>query len=1188
MIGFLLLERYRIDSELGKGGMGIVYRAYDTLLEREVAIKVLSEHGLSRDSHSRLLGEARAVASLSHPNIVTVHDVGEHDGALFIVMELVSGQSLLEQSVQDLDQVLEIGIQLCQALAHAHQHGVIHRDLKPENVILVEDLVKLMDFGLARSMTSRLSADGDMVGTAYYLAPEQALGMEVDARTDLYSLGVMLYEMVTGRLPFTAGDALTVISQHLHAPVVPPRTYNEQISPGFNVLILRLMGKTREERPSSTEEVLSALTDLLRNDTEQGALGEITLLQQIVQGRLVGRGAELDSLRQHWRQAQGGIAQLVLISGEPGVGKTRLANELISFAQLHGGRTLQGGCYEYEASVPYLPFTESLRDWVHKQSIEQLEERLGDNATELAKLAPEIEAKMGPLKPNPALSPDQERMRMFDHFARLLSDLAAEKGLLLFLDDLHWADQGTLSLVHYLLRRMRNERLLILGGYREVELDRNHPLAAALVEWNRERLVTRIQLGRLSREDCSNLLASMFAQDEVSPDFVEAIYLETEGNPFFIEEVIKALIDSGQIYRENLEWQRGEIADLAIPQSIKDAIGRRLNRLSEQSAEILQQAAILGKVFNFKELVIIYSDGGGVNIELENNLLDALDEGLKAQLIRALEGESFSFTHDKIRETLYEEMNTIRRRRFHNKVAQGIESSLAEQDFEDHLPDLAYHYLHGGDLHKGMKYAAMVGEHARTLYAKDEALNYYFQAAEAADMLQLSQELSDFYVTIGDLYLSQGLSYEAIEHYNNALSLVNNDQHKAIIKMKIGESYANVGDARGLDFLNAAKRELNTETQNDNFAEALTWLGRYYHYQAQHHLAIDSYREALTLLASSDKYYLRCQIYSFLSGAHQHLLEFNQSNKWAKECLLLGEENDDPAWIAVGNEFLSENATSVGKWHEALKFGKRDREIGEKIGAQDRIAWGTFCETEALFGLGQLDEALRVCQAALNLAQQLGENRLAILLRSNLCMIQTGLNLEEEAEENAQIAVSQADEIDQDFMQCLSRSAFASMLVKQKEWGKAVEVCKEGRSIYEQGENLAARSFILSIAPEAYLGAGKIEEALAAVEDQLQIVRKADTYHSLGVALRMKGQITAEIGDFEKAFKAYQESINILEDLDSQLELGRAYYQRGRLWGIKHQRDKSAKDLQKASKIFNECGAKHDLKLAQDLLEALE
>ncbi len=1183
MIGLMILDRYRIDSELGKGGMGIVYRAFDTLLEREVAIKVLSDEGLSADSQIRLLEEARAAAGLSHPNIVTVYDVVEFDESMFIIMELLQGISLREQSDRDLDHILEYFEQLCGALSHAHQHGVIHRDLKPENVILVEDQIKLMDFGLARSMSSRLSAEGALAGTASYLAPEQALGMDVDARTDLYSLGVMLYEMAAGRLPFTEGDALAVISQHLHAPVVPPRTYNKAISPELNELVLRLMSKNLEDRPSSAEQVLSMLSDLSKSDGDLVAAGEITLLQQIIQGKIVGRQAELKSLRQLWRQAQQGNAQLVLISGEPGVGKTRLANELVSYAQLHGGKVLRGGCYENEARVPYLPIAEALRDWIRGQTPDQLQNQMGEIAPELAKLAPEIVNKLGPIEPNPALSSEQERIRMFDHFARFLSDLAVDRGLIIFLDDLHWADKGTLSLIHYLLRRLRDEGVLLMGGYREIELDRTHPLSTALVDWNRERIVTRIQLGRLTKEDCGQLLASMFEQDEVSPEFTEAIYQETEGNPFFIEEVVKALIDSGQIYRENLEWQRGNIEDLAIPQSIKEAIGRRLNRLSMESIAVLQQAAVLGKVFDFQELLMINSENGGRDYFREDLLLEALDEGLDAQLIRSLEGEAFSFTHDKIRETLYGEMNSIRQRRFHKKIAQGIEKNISENKINSYLPDLAYHFLQGGDLDKGMEYAIRAGEQAQSLYANEEALSYYLQAAEAAMELDQLEELSEIYLTIGDLYLAQGLSNEAIENFNHAMSIVKHGEEKAKIKMKIGESYASVGDARGLDFLQSAKEGLNPEIHSDEYAETLTWIGRYYHYQAQHRQAINAFETALELLTSSDKYQIKCQIFSFLAGSYQHILEFKRSDYWANECLTLGEKNDDPSWIAVGNEFLAENAVTKGRWNDGLEYSNNDREIGKKIGALDRVAWGKFTQAEILYGLGQLNEALSVGQSALNLVEQIGENRLAILIRSNLSKVQVAMDLMEEAEENARIAVSQADELDQDFMQCWSRYAYASLLVNQKEWDKALQVCEEGKLIYEGGENLAAKGHIFNILPLALLGAGRVAEARSVVDEHLRVVSESEMDHSHGIALRMKGQITAIVKDYGDSHLAYNASIKMLESIGSRLELGRTYYHRGILLENIGKREDADMDLQIALNIFKECGAIYDLKLVQQL-----
>jgi len=200
-----------------------------------------------------------------------------------------------------------------------------------------------------------------------------------------------------------------------------------------------------------------------------------------------------------------------------------------------------------------------------------------------------------------------------------------------FIDDVHWADQGTLSLLHYLLRRLRNDRVLVLAAYREVELDRSHPLASALVDWNRERLATRIALGRLSRADTGALLAGLFGQDGVSEEFAAALFRETEGNPFFIEEVVKSLIEQNQIYRENGRWLRKETHELAIPQSVKEAIGRRLNRLTDATVDALRTAAALGKIFPFRELA-------AVSRSSEHQLLDALDEASAAQLIRSPPG----------------------------------------------------------------------------------------------------------------------------------------------------------------------------------------------------------------------------------------------------------------------------------------------------------------------------------------------------------------------------------------------------------------------------------------------------------------------------------------------------------------------------------------------------------------------
>ena len=220
----VLNDRYKLGQELGRGGMGVVYRAHDPVLDRDVAVKLMNQTGLGTEGRVRLLNEAQAVAKLNHSNIVTVHDGGELDGTPYIVMELVEGKSLHENPPDGFESMLSVVKDISSALEHAHSHDIIHRDLKPENVVIAPDgTAKLMDFGLARSMATRVSVEGEIVGTVFYIAPETAMGQDLDGRADLYSLGVILYELAAGELPFVHEDPLAVVSQHLHATVLPPR-----------------------------------------------------------------------------------------------------------------------------------------------------------------------------------------------------------------------------------------------------------------------------------------------------------------------------------------------------------------------------------------------------------------------------------------------------------------------------------------------------------------------------------------------------------------------------------------------------------------------------------------------------------------------------------------------------------------------------------------------------------------------------------------------------------------------------------------------------------------------------------------------------------------------------------------------------------------------------------------------------
>src|SRR5262245_37463393 len=338
--------RYQVKRLLGEGGRKRVYLAHDTRLDRDVAIALIKTEGLDDAARTRLQREAQAMGRLgTHPHLVTVFDVGEEAGQPYLVSEFMAGGALdaVLRTVPDhrlsVADVLRLASQICRGLEHAHAGGVLHRDVKPANVWLTADgTAKLGDFGLALARDrSRLTVEGMMVGTVAYMAPEQALGRPVDPRTDLYALGALLYELVTGAPPFTGAGAVAVVSQHLHTVPVAPSWQAPGVPPALDALILQLLAKTPAERPPSAAAVRAALAAIEPIAEVQSAppIAPATPSAQS-EGGFVGRAREMDALRAHLEEALSGQGRLVLLAGEPGIGKTRTAEELTTYARLRG------------------------------------------------------------------------------------------------------------------------------------------------------------------------------------------------------------------------------------------------------------------------------------------------------------------------------------------------------------------------------------------------------------------------------------------------------------------------------------------------------------------------------------------------------------------------------------------------------------------------------------------------------------------------------------------------------------------------------------------------------------------------------------------------------------------------------------------------------------------------------------
>ena len=727
--------RYVVKGFLGEGGRKKVYLAHDEKLDRDVAVAVIKTEGLDDAGLARVKREAQAMGRLGdHPNIVTVFDIGDDGGQPYIVSQYMGGGDLdgMLNKAPDrrlsIAEAMRIAQQVQQGLAHAHERGIIHRDLKPGNIWLTEDgTAKIGDFGLAVSLDrSRLTMEGMMVGTVAYMPPEQALGRQPDARSDLYSLGCVTYEMVTGRAPFLGDDPVAIISQHINTAPVAPSWHNPEVPRALESLIMRLLAKDPNERPASASaipEALAAIVTTASTSAPAAAASDVNPLDRLAGGIFVGREKEMDELRAGLEDSLSGRGRLMMLVGEPGIGKTRTSEEFATYARLRNVQVLWGRCYEGEGAPAYWPWVQIIRSYVHDKEPKQLMSEMGPGAADIAQVVSEVGERLPGLSAPPQLEPDQARFRLFDSITTFLKNASQGAPLMVVLDDMHWADKPSLLLLQFLAKELRGSRLMVLGTYRDVELRRQHPLAQTLGELNRENLSQRVLLRGLTAHDVKRFVE--VTAGTTPPDtLVQAVYKETEGNPFFVNEIVRLLVADGRLeHAEGVkEWS------VTIPQSVREVVGRRLDHLSDECNKVLTIGAVIGREFGVKLLEKVSEVKG-------DRLLEALEEAMAARVIAELPRatDQYWFSHALIRETLYEELNTTRRIRLHRQIGDALE----ELDAEGNLPQLAYHFCEaapGGDVDKAVDYAVRAAERATDLVAYEEAVVHYSAALQAIDL----------------------------------------------------------------------------------------------------------------------------------------------------------------------------------------------------------------------------------------------------------------------------------------------------------------------------------------------------------------------------------------------------------------------------------------------------------------------
>jgi class 3 adenylate cyclase/pimeloyl-ACP methyl ester carboxylesterase len=390
----------------------------------------------------------------------------------------------------------------------------------------------------------------------------------------------------------------------------------------------------------------------------------------------VGRERELERLRRHWERVRAGQRQLVLLTGEPGIGKTRLAAEFALAAHAEGATVLFGRSDE-AAALPYQPFVEALCHYVAACPLNELRAGLGATGAELTRLVPELAERLPDLPVPPPMAPERERYRLYDALAALLARASQAIPIVLVLDDLHWADNPTLLLLKYIVRSPEQSPLLVLGAYREMELARTHPLSETLADLRRDRAFQRVSLKGLDEGDVGALISAWGGQ-ETPRAFIHAVHELTEGNPFFIEEVLRHLAETGIIYQRDGRWTTDmTVEQMGIPEGVKEVIGRRLSRLSHECNSILTIASVIGREFGLDALERA-SDLSS------DRLLELLEEAVAARVVAEVPHMvgRYSFSHALIYETLYDELTTTRRVRLHGQTLRYADSDGVKLAYE--------------------------------------------------------------------------------------------------------------------------------------------------------------------------------------------------------------------------------------------------------------------------------------------------------------------------------------------------------------------------------------------------------------------------------------------------------------------------------------------------------------------------
>lgn len=696
-----------------------IYKGLRVKDNRPVVVKILKNPYPTPEEIVQFKQEYRTQNQLNLDGTPTSYGLKNHKHSLAIIMEYIEGDSLekfYEKNTNNLNTFLDISIQIATILSEIHNNNIVHKDINPSNIIWNSSTnrVKIIDFGIATLIptnNANIPNSNTIEGTMSYIPPEQTgrTGRNVDFRSDIYSLGITFYQMLTGQLPFITDKPMDLIHSHIAQEAEPPSIVNSMVPKSISNIIMKMTSKEMDDRYTTVQSLIKDLVICREFLEKNGEIKEFELgkfnnkVEFSIPNKLYGRDKEINQLHESFTRASSGNSELFLISGFSGIGKTSLVDTMYNTAFEKSGRFIRGKFQHIDEGIPYTAISDVFTDLV-MQILNESDERLKslkeeilsaceNNGQILVEMFPKIELIIGKQPKLEELYPTEELNRFNITLINFISIFAnKDHTLVIFIDDLQWSDFANLKIIETIITSDILSNLLIIGSYRDNEIKDGHPLLHVIEKIQKQKIINMIHLDNLEKHDINMMISETLLNNlEKTSTLTEEIYKNTKGNPFFTNAILRNLYEKKIFLYDseelNWKWELTQIQNIGITENVIDFLLEMVKSLPKETLHGLTIAACIGN--KFEESLLSHL----MNISIDD-VSEMMKPAIQCELITKIDN-LFSFQHDKIQEAAYELLPEKLKKVTHLKIGRTIIANYSEEEKQINISTIVKHMNRG-------------------------------------------------------------------------------------------------------------------------------------------------------------------------------------------------------------------------------------------------------------------------------------------------------------------------------------------------------------------------------------------------------------------------------------------------------------------------------------------------------------